>query len=138
MKIEGPRGVSSTGSGRKAGASAAPGFSPATDGPQRAAPTAAAGAITSLDAILALQSDEPTAQRRARQAKRGRDALAVLERLEHGLLFGRAPASLRGELEAIRQGAQLTGEAGLDDVLREIDTRVEVELAKLDRVLGRV
>ena len=137
MKIEGPRSVSAPNGARKPGAPAAPGFAPAAEEPQRTAATSSVGAVTSLDAILALQADEPSAQRRARQARRGRDALAALERLEQGLLLGYAPASLRSELETLRSGAQLTGEPGLDEVLREIDTRVEVELAKLDRGIGR-
>lgn len=137
MKIEGPRGVSAPNSSRKPASTAAPGFAPAAEEPQRPAAASAVGAVTSLDAILALQADEPSAQRRARQARRGRDALSALERLEQGLLLGHAPGSLRVELETLRSGAQLTGEPGLDEVLREIDTRVEVELAKLDRIVGR-
>ena len=137
MKIEGPRGVSAQNSTRRPNTTAAPGFAPAADEPQRAAPASSVSAVTSLDALLALQADEPGAQRRARQARRGRDALSALEKLEQGLLLGHAPAALRTELEALRGGAQRTGEPGLDEVLREIDTRVEVELAKLDRIVGR-
>lgn len=136
MKIEGPRGVTAPNSGRKAGSVAAPGFAPVAEGPQRAAATSSLNAVTSLDAILALQTDEPSAQRRARQARRGRSALDALEELEQGLLLGRAPRALRDQLLALRAGAQLTGEPGLDDVLREIDTRVEVELAKLERIMA--
>lgn len=137
MKIEGPRNISSPSGPRKAGSPAAAGFAPATEAPQRAQATAAVGGVAALDAILALQTDEPPAQRRARQAKRGRDALDALEKLERGLLLGLAPAGLRTELESLRRASQLTGEAGLDDVLREIDTRLAVELAKLDRMAGR-
>jgi hypothetical protein len=93
--------------------------------------------VTPLDAIIALQAEEPGPQRRARQARRGRDVLDALERLERGLLVGRAPASLRAELEHLQYAAQPTGDEGLDEILREIDTRLVVELAKLDRLLGR-
>ncbi len=137
MKIEGPRNVAPPQTTRRTGSPAAPGFAPSSDAPQRAAPAASVGAVTGLGAILALQSDEPPAQRRARQAKRGKDALDALEVLERGLLLGRAPASLRAELESLQCGSQLTGETGLDEVLREIDTRLAVEVAKLDCVLGR-
>lgn len=136
MKIEGPRNVSGPNGPRRAGSAAAPGFAPATEEPQRAAPATGVGGVTALDAIIALQSDEPPAQRRARQTKRGRDALDALEKLEKGLLLGRAPAALRAELESLRRASQLTGEPGLDDVLREIDTRLAVEAAKLDRITG--
>src|SRR5690606_37863091 len=122
---------------KKAGAAAAPGFAPAVEGPAKTAATTSVSAVTPLDAILALQADEPPGQRRRRQAQRGRDALDVLERLERALVMGHAPSSIRAELEHVQRGAELTGEAGLDEVLREIDIRVAVEAAKLDRMLGR-
>ncbi len=137
MKIENGRGVSSAGNVRRGGAgAAAPGFAPAgADEPQRIAGAAPAGAVTPLAAILALQGDEP-GQRRARQAKRGRDALDALDKLAQALLLGMAPASLRAELDALQRGAEATGETGLDGVLQEIDIRLAVEAAKLDRMLG--
>ncbi|GIK50738.1 MAG: hypothetical protein KJZ75_15080 [Hyphomonadaceae bacterium] len=138
MKIETSRGVGAAGGPKRTGAAAAaPGFAPAAEGPARTAATAGVSAVTPLDAILALQADEPPGQRRRRQAKRGRDALDVLEKLERALVLGHAPSALRAELEQVRHGAELTGEAGLDEVLREIDIRVAVEAAKLDRMLGR-
>lgn len=90
------------------------------------------GGVTPLDAILALQTDETPGKRRTRQLRRGGQALDVLERLEHGLALGRAPASLRAELDTLRRSSEATGEAGLDAVLLEIDTRLAVEAAKLD------
>jgi hypothetical protein len=138
MKIESGRGVASSTGARKAGsAAAAPGFTPAVDGPARTSSASAVSSVTPLDAIIALQVDDPLAQRRARQARRGRDVLDALEKLERGLLVGRAPAGLRAELEDLQNAALPTGDAGLDEILREIDTRLVVELAKLDRMLGR-
>lgn len=134
MKIESGRRVSPSSAPRRA--AAASGFAPDLEPPQRAAAAASVGAVTPLDAIVALQTEEPLAHRRARQLRRGRDALDALERLEQGLLVGRAPAALRAELESLRAGAALTGEAGLDHVLREIDIRLAVEAAKLERLLG--
>ncbi|MBL8543639.1 MAG: flagellar assembly protein FliX [Hyphomonadaceae bacterium] len=139
MKIENGRGVSSAGGVRRSGGAraAASGFAPAgVDEPQRVAGTAPASAITPLDAILALQGDE-RGQRRARQARRGRDALDALDKLAQAMLMGIAPASLRADLDALQRGAEQTGEPGLDDVLQEIDIRLAVEAAKLDRMLGR-
>lgn len=138
MKIEGGRPVGSTSSAKSAGKAAAPGFTVASDGPSKTAATAPSGAVTALDAILALQTDEPPAQRRARQAKRGRQALDALEKLERGLVMGRAPGALKAELESLQHGRETTGEAGLDAVLDEIDIRVAVELAKLERGLIQV
>jgi len=136
MKIESGRPVGSTGGAKRAGGAAAPGFAPATDEPQKAAATVPTRAVTPLDALLALQGDEP-GQRRARQARRGRDALDTLEKLAAGLLSGRAPASIRADLETLRRAGEETGEAGLDAVLQEIDIRLAVEAAKLDRMAGR-
>lgn len=137
MKIESGRGVAPASGPRRAGSAPATGFSPAIDAPQKAAPASAVGAVTPLDAILALQSDEPPAQRRRRQLKRGGDALDALQRLEQGLLQGHAPAALKAELENLQFASAPTGEPGLDDVLREIDIRLAVEAAKLEQLLGR-
>jgi hypothetical protein len=138
MKIESGRSVAPSSASRRAGSAAATaGFSPAVDAPQRTAAVSAVSTVTPLDAIVALQAGEPPAQRRARQARRGRDVLDALERLERGLLAGRAPAALKAELESLHFAAQPTGEEGLDEVLREIDTRLAVEIAKLDQLLGR-
>jgi hypothetical protein len=132
MKIESGRGVSSSAGSKGAGRTAAPGFSVATEAPQRAAATTGVSAVPSLDAVLALQGEEPSSQRRARQARRGKDSLDALEKLEQGLVLGRAPGGLKAELEALSRGAEATGDTDLDAVLLEIDTRVAVELAKLD------
>lgn len=136
MKIESGRRVGPSSASRRAG-QAAPGFAPAeADAPQRVAGPTGVGAVASIDTILALQADEPPAQRRARQARRGSSALDALERLERALLDGRAPAALRAELESLRHASALTGDSGLDGVLLEIDTRLAVEAAKLERLLG--
>jgi hypothetical protein len=137
MKIESGRGVGPSTGAKRAGGAAAPGFAPTADGPQRAAAASPVSGVTALDALLALQAEEPPASRRARQARRGRQALDVLEKLARALVFGHAPASLRSDLDHAQRGAETTGEAGLDEVLREIDIRLAVEAAKLDRMLGR-
>jgi hypothetical protein len=137
MKIEPGRNVGSSTSASKAGKAAAPGFAPATDAPQRAAAASPTGAVTPLDSILALQGGENPAQRRARQTRRGEEALDALEELERGLLLGRAPAGLRGQLEALQRRSEQTGDKDLDAVLQEIDIRLAVEAAKLDRISGK-
>jgi hypothetical protein len=138
MKIENSRGVGAAGGPKKGAAAAAPGFAPTVDGPAKTAAATGVSGITPLDAILALQTEDGPGQRRRRQARRGQAALDVLERLERALVLGHAPSSLRAELEHVQRDAEATGEAGLDEVLREIDIRVAVEAAKLDRLLGRV
>ena len=138
MKIEPGRNVGPSSSASKAAKTAAPGFAPAADAPQRAAAASPTGAVTSLDSILALQGGETSAQHRSRQTKRGQEALDTLEELEQGLLLGRAPGALRGRLEALQGRSEKTGDAQLDAVLNEIDIRLAVEAAKLDRISGKL
>lgn len=133
MKIEPGRNVGPSAGAGKAAKTAAPGFVPAMEAPQRAAAAAPTGAATSLDAILALQGAEDPAQRRARQRRRGAEALDALEELERGLLLGRAPAGLKARLAALQGRSEKTGDEGLDTVLNEIDIRLAVEAAKLER-----
>src|SRR5262245_23092347 len=137
MKVEGGRGVNANPGARRAGGAAAPGFAPSADGPQRVASAAPAGAVTALDALMALQGEADPMERRARQARRGRAALDALDELVKGLVLGTLPEGVRGQLQRLRRDAETTGEAGLDSLLLEIDTRVEVELAKLEMATGR-
>lgn len=138
MKIEPGRNVGSSSSAGKAGKTAAPGFAPATEAPQRAAAATPTGAVTSLDSILALQGAEDPMQRRARQRRRGAEALDTLEELEKGLLLGRAPGGLKAKLESLQGRSEKTGDDGLDAVLNEIDIRLAVEAAKLERISGKL
>ena len=138
MKVESGRGVSSTGNGAKrAGAAATPGFAPSVEEAKATAATTATSATPSIDALLALQAETVDPDKRRRQVGRGRSALDALAKLERALAEGVAPASLKGDLERARRGAEATGEAGLDALMLEIDTRVAVELAKLERAQPR-
>ena len=132
MKIESSKGVAASGAPKRPGGAAAPGFAPEAGAAQSSAKTAPASAVTALDAVLALQVEDGPAQRRARQLRRGRDALDALEVLERGLVLGRAPASLAADLDRLRGQSQSTGEGELDLILLEIDTRLAVEAAKLE------
>src|ERR1700755_2648893 len=134
MKIESGRGVSpASGGAKRAGGSAASGFAPSVEGTGRTAATAATSATPSIDALLALQGEGLDPDRRRRQVGRGRVALDALAKLERALADGVAPAALKAELESARRGAEATGEAGLDALMLEIDTRLAVELAKLEQ-----
>jgi hypothetical protein len=135
MKVESSRSPASS-SAKRAPASAAPGFTPESEALQKTASVTGVGGVTALDAVLALQTEEPPAQRRARQLRRGGAALDALEELEKGILEGRAPGALRTMLDRLLRSREATGEAGLDALLLEIDTRLAVETAKLDRQLG--
>ena len=97
-------------------------------------PTAGLRAITSVDALIALQGVEDPTERRKRAVTQGRNALDVLEGVKLGLLEGTLDSSAVGRLKSIAETLkQSSGDQHLDAVLAEIELRVEVELAKVQR-----
>jgi hypothetical protein len=91
-------------------------------------------AISGLDVLVALQGVEDKAERRKRAVRRGRSALDALDDLKLAVLSGSLDQPALNRLKAA--AAELTastGEPGLDQVLAEIDLRVQVEIAKLTR-----
>jgi hypothetical protein len=124
--------ISSTAGIRRGGGSGA-GFSVAEGTNSRASSgIAGAGPIGSLDAILALQEDGHTGERRKRAAKRGHDLLDSLDRLKAALLNGRVPvADLKAIAARLSERAETTGDSRLDEVIAHIELRAKVELAKL-------
>src|SRR5690348_4086200 len=88
-------------------------------------------AISTVDALLALQGIESATERRKRAVAKGRNALDVLERLKLGLIDGSLDQSTVARLKVAAEGlTEESGDPGLDAVLSEIDLRVAVELAK--------
>ena len=88
-------------------------------------------AISTVDALLALQGIESATERKKRAVARGRNALDVLDRLKIGLLDGNLDPSTLARLKVAAEGlSEDTGDPGLDAVMSEIDLRVAVELAK--------
>jgi hypothetical protein len=88
-------------------------------------------AVSTVDALIALQGVEDPTERKKRAVAKGRNALDVLDTLKLGLLDGSINQSTLGRLKVASDGlADASGDAGLDMVLSEIDLRVAVELAK--------
>jgi hypothetical protein len=136
MKVGGPSGVGSAQAspGRGAGP-AAGGFSVASpDGAQETAAStrlASTLGIGSIDALLALQEVGGPTERRRKAVRRAGVILDVLDDLKIAVLDGGiSPATLGRLIEAVRQERARTGDTRLDDVLDEIETRAEVEMAK--------
>lgn len=108
-------------------------FAVAGESPARAAAgSAPLRAVGGIEALIALQGvDDPT-ERRRHAVKRGRLALDALDALKVGLLGGELTAATLQRLKAaaghLKDGS---GDSGLDQVLTEIELRVEVEIAKL-------
>ncbi|MFZ0094224.1 MAG: flagellar assembly protein FliX [Pseudolabrys sp.] len=88
-------------------------------------------AISTVDALIALQGVEDPTERKKRAVAKGRNALDVLDTLKLGLLDGSVDQSTLARLKVASEGlADRSGDVGLDLVLGEIDLRVAVELAK--------
>jgi Class II flagellar assembly regulator len=88
-------------------------------------------AISTVDALIALQGMQDPAERKKRAVAKGRNALDVLDTLKLGLLDGSVDQSTLARLKVASDGlTETSGDAGLDIVLSEIDLRVAVELAK--------
>lgn len=136
MRIEGPRPTAPASTPKRADATGS-GFS-LSEASAAGKPQAASAATPppSLSALMALQGDDAFADapaRRRRQIDRATKTLDALDRVTVGLLEGRLPGGLRRDLMALRDGAERTGDPGLDDLLLEVDIRAAVELAKLER-----
>lgn len=135
MKIERPTSIAPRG---KSGASASPGGSFSL-GAQRVSTGSASGGLSQASAVgaaLALQLESIDPERRRRQVQRGHEALDALEDLTLLVVQGGDPRRVQAVLRQARDDLrERTGEAGLDDILAQIEQRVAVELAKLERGL---
>jgi hypothetical protein len=132
MRIDGANGTARAAKPGAARRSAAGGFS--LGGAETAAQTSTAGglrAISTVDALLALQGIEEVGERKKRAVAKGRNALDLLDRLKVGLLDNSVDTSTLARLRVAAEGlTEASGDPGLDSVLAEIDLRVAVELAK--------
>lgn len=132
MRIYGPNGAALATAPASARRSAGGTFS--LSEPEQPRNTSAAGslrAISTVDALMALQGVEDPTERKKRAVAKGRNALDVLDRLKLALLDGSVDSSTLARLKVAADG--LTDESGdpeLDTILGEIGLRVAVELAK--------
>jgi hypothetical protein len=132
MRISGPNGPTAATGSTFARRSASGSFSLPQDEPA-ATPTAAGGVrtVAGIDALLALQGVEAADERRRRAVKRGHTALDLLDEMKLALLAGRLEPSVLARLQlAAAELKDSSGDPRIDQVLAEIDLRVEVELAK--------
>src|SRR6202034_1806891 len=84
-----------------------------------------------IDALIALQGIEDPAERRRRVVKHGSRALDALDEIKLGLLAGTLDQATMLRLKTVAADLkEVSGDERLDQVLAEIDLRVEVELAK--------
>ncbi|BCX19738.1 MAG: hypothetical protein KatS3mg117_3420 [Geminicoccaceae bacterium] len=108
---------------------------PPTPGPPSGGPIAP---LAGLDALLVLQRVEEPSERTRRAVRRGEHLLAGLDALQRGLLDGVvSEARLRELRRGLADLEAMPDQPRLQAVLREIATRVEVELAKLEVAVER-
>lgn len=109
-------------------------FSVAPDqAPRAAAAATAPRAAAGIEALIALQAVDAVGERRGRAVRRGRSALDALDALKVGLLAGQLDAGALTRLKtSTGELAEPSGDARLDGILREIELRAAVELAKVD------
>lgn len=128
--VAGPRGA------RAAPASGGARFSVDTGATSpRAEAHAPVAILGALDALIAIQEDETTKDRRRRRAKRGQGMLDVLDELKIALLSGRLPPDIQARISAALRDSGASGDPRLDSIVDAIELRAEVELAKLKRAV---
>lgn len=132
MRIYGPNGTSlaspAAGARRSSSSSFSLGDISTAAETRSASPPRAAG---SIDALLAMQGIEDATERRKRSVAKGRTALDALDDLKIGLLAGTFDSATVARLRTAAADLKASsGDPGLDQVLSEIELRVEVELAK--------
>jgi Class II flagellar assembly regulator len=132
MRIYATNGTAAAAAPATARKSAGGSFSVGGQEPPRS--TAASGglrAISTVDALIALQGVEDFRERKKRAVAKGRNALDALDQLKLGFLDGSVDQGMLARLKVAADGLnEGSGDAGLDAVLSEIDLRVAVELAK--------
>jgi hypothetical protein len=102
------------------------------------APVQGSHATAGMDALLALQAfdldDEPRQRRRRQAVAQGRNLLDALDGLKIALLSGHVPQEQLARLsQLVETGINEVDDPGLLDVLKEIDLRAQVEMAKFSK-----
>ena len=132
MRIHGTNGTALASAPASARRSAGGAFTVSEqETPRNAAAASSLRAVSTVDALMALQGVEDPRERKKRAVAKGRKALDVLDRLKVTLLDGSIDSSMLSRLKVAAEGlGEQTGDPGLDMVMGEIDLRVAVELAK--------
>ena len=137
MKVTGPSGPAGATGARSASAqTAASGFSistPSVSTPAGVTAAASVNAVSTLDALMALQEVGGPLERRRRAVWRADKILDALDGLKIELLEGELnPAVLERLTRAVREQRSMTDDPALEGLLDQVETRAAVELAKLE------
>lgn len=138
MKVGSATQVGSTSAGKGASASGQAfslGQSGAAAEASQVAPTGGVTGVSSIDALLALQSVGGPLERKRRAVSRAGRILDVLDEVKIALLEGSVtPQALDRLMIAVRDQREETDDPKLEAVLDEIETRAAVEAAKLEQL----
>jgi class II flagellar assembly regulator FliX len=137
MKVTGPNGVGQAGPARSARPAAGQGFSlggsAGASAPSQAASAQGMSGVSSVDALIAMQEVDGPLQRRRRAVRRAGRILDVLDEVKLAILDGGVtPAALSNLDAAVKEQQGETDDPALSRLLREIETRAAVEMAKLE------
>lgn len=132
MRVYGPNGTALANAPAAARRTASGTFTVSEqESPRSAGATTSLRAISTVDALIALQGVDDLTERKKRSVAKGRHALDMLDSLKVALLDGSVDQSTLARLKVAAEGlTDESGDPGLDDVLSAIDLRVAVELAK--------
>ena len=141
MKISKVGGPKETSASRKKEKSAAPGGGFAdrlreTQGPDETASAVEGGGVGAVDAVFALQEVPDATDGRSRAVLKdyGHDVLDRLDELRIGILNGAFSKDRLAELaQNLRKKHQDSDDPRLNELIKEIELRAEVEIAKLTR-----
>jgi hypothetical protein len=119
--------------GERARDAGGPSFTDALAETETPTPTAGTASVAGAASLLCLQEVADPLQRRREAMQRGHRMLDRLDEIRRGLLAGAVSRDALADLQREAKQARAAGlDAGLDEVLAEIELRAAVELAKLE------
>ncbi|MGJ8527637.1 flagellar assembly protein FliX [Maritalea sp.] len=101
--------------------------------PAKTGASASTSDVGSIDALLALQSVEDPTFAKKKTIRRGHDLLDGLEQVKTDLLVGQISESRLDNMLNLVTKARNKADPELDAIIDDIELRVRVELAKLNK-----
>jgi len=136
MRVTGPGRVNSTqkSKGSKSASGAGAKFTVPGEAEEVSTPTnvASGSPISSVDAIVALQGIDDSTTSNKKAIKKSLDLLDRLDEIRHGLLIGAIPVGRLQQLKTTLEQMKIPADdPELETIVRDIEVRAAVELAKL-------
>ncbi len=112
------------------------GFLGAAEEAEQSAPAAPAMPVSGVNPLLSLQEVSEEESRRQRSLQQGRQSIDILEQLRREILTGQASpdmiARMQQQVDQMRQN--LPPGPKLQEIMSEIELRLAVEAAKLEKI----